>query len=127
VHHQHLINIGYHRNRREIPFGIKRQAFEQGGMRRQYGVEREEKRVAIRSGLGDRLRSQVAIGSCPILDHERLLEAAGQRTVLLYCPEQRGWQTGEWCDGDGSRRLTLRLSWSPRIGLRCRRSRANEQ
>jgi hypothetical protein len=22
-----------------------------------------------------------------------------ERTILLYCPEQGGWQTGEWCEG----------------------------
>jgi hypothetical protein len=22
-----------------------------------------------------------------------------ERTLLLYCPEQAGWQTGEWCEG----------------------------
>ena len=22
-----------------------------------------------------------------------------ERTLLLYCPEQGGWQTGEWCEG----------------------------
>jgi hypothetical protein len=39
-------------------------------------------------------RAQAAIRAHPIAAPREL-----ERTLLLYCPEQAGWQTGEWLEG----------------------------
>jgi hypothetical protein len=59
-----------------------------------------------------RRRDIVALTACPLVPlatptlaapsgPEPIATAprAGERTLLLYCPEQAGWQTGEWCEG----------------------------
>jgi hypothetical protein len=38
--------------------------------------------------------AQAAVTARPLATAPRERE----RTLLLYCPEQAGWQTGEWCE-----------------------------
>jgi hypothetical protein len=40
-------------------------------------------------------RTEAGVSTNPVATAPQELE----RTLLLYCPEQGGWQTGEWCEG----------------------------
>lgn len=48
----------------------------------------------------------------PAATEPRLIETAPKRietTILLYCPEQGGWQTGEWWTVDGPPRFVATI------------------
>src|SRR5205085_10159300 len=70
----------YLRHGAEVPLGVERQAVVDGrvdGMRR----EREEQRMAIRSGLGGDRGADRATGTATVLDQDRLAELPGERLL----------------------------------------------
>src|SRR5829696_8092609 len=75
-------------------------------------MPRDQRIKAARKIVAD---AQKTTGSQPIETAPREPE----RTLLLFCPEQAGWQAGQWQHGRWIQRVS-RSSWTRRTGGRSR-------